>query len=156
MSQEDPRKIKAKAALLAGETIASIASGLGVNRRTIERWADEGGWRELKQAEKVVSINKPRIDEPAKVRPKRPSRGQIDELDLIETALCDVSSAMSTASSEDLRSLGGLATALVKLLEYRRKVQPPTVAELAEQMIGLNVPPNEIVAELKRQWQLRA
>lgn len=164
MSHEvDPRKIEAKQRLIAGETIASIAARFGVNRKTIERWATEGNWREQKQAEKVVSINKPReSDEPAiRVRTRR-QRGQIDELEIVEGAIVNLDlllSGMCGASEDrpiDTRGIGSTAGALVKLLEYRRKIQPPTAAELAEQMIALGIPPTELVAELKRQWQLRA
>lgn len=147
----DDRKEEARKRFFNGETIAAIAETIGVTRRTIERWAGEGAWREKRG--NVVSIKKqPKPDIP---RPKR-QRGAIDEMELIEMALGDVSSAMSTASSEDLRALGGLATALCRLIELRRKVQPPTVAVLAEQAIDLNISPSEFMAELSKQWKLRA
>jgi transposase-like protein len=168
MSQEDPRKIQAKQALLAGETIASIAARLGVNRRTIERWADDGAWREQKQAQNVVPIGEAKSKQPKpkpvnthptpchEPRVRRREQGEIDELEMIELALADVSTAMSTASSEDLRSLGSLAGALCKLLEYRRKIKPPTVVDLAEQVIALGISPSDLVAELKTRWAQRA
>jgi len=60
--------------------------------------------------------------------------------------------AGALAGTEDVRSMGGLAGGLVKLLEYRRKVSPPTAAELAETMFDLGYSPAELVAELKAKW----
>jgi hypothetical protein len=56
----------------------------------------------------------------------------------------------------DARSMGGIAGGLVKLLEYRRKVQPQTAAEVVELAIGLGISPNEFIDQLEVAWQRRA
>jgi len=60
------------------------------------------------------------------------------------------------SGSEDERSLGGLAGGLVRLLEYRRKISPPTAALLAEMVLALGISPTEFVRELRDKWQLKA
>jgi transposase-like protein len=172
MSQEDSRKIQAKQALLAGETIASIAARLGVNRRTIERWADDGAWREQKQAQNVVSIGEAKSKQPKpvntptpcyepRVRQKR-EQGEIDELEIVEGAIISLDlllagmGGMSGDGMVDTRGIGGTAGALVKLLEYRRKIKPPTAAELAEQAIAFGMSPAEFARELRQAWEKRA
>jgi transposase-like protein len=159
MSQPDARKEIAKQALLAGETIASIASRLGVSRRTIERWADDGAWRE-QRASNVVSLPAPKPAKAQKATPCSPEpvprirrqRGQIDEIEIVEIAITDLAAAMGAASSEDLRSLGSLAGGLCRLIELRLKLQPRTAAELAEQVLALGVSPAEFINELKQRW----
>lgn len=174
MSQEDKRKKVAKDKFLTGASIASIADGLGVSRRTIERWADEGAWREQRTADKVVSFSKPlqaepesTHDRPRRSRPYR-ERKQIDEVEIIEEAIDSLSfllTGMSAGPDEDdngrirpidTRGIGSVAGALVKLLEYRRKINPPTVAALAEMAIELGMTPAEFMEALRDAWRLRA
>jgi transposase-like protein len=173
-SMSDQQQAK-KLYLDDGLTMDAIAQKLGVSRRTVERWSasdPEGKWTDLKLAQKVVSFVRPdsaehsrpveRRDEPVKVRPRR-QRGQVDELEIVESAIVNLDlllGCMCGASGDDrpvdTRGVGTTAGALVKLLEYRRKVQPPTAAELAEQVLALNINPAEFAQELKRAWQLRA
>lgn len=158
MADKDPRRAEARRlSLEMGWTQERIAHHLQVSTRTIERWASQDGWGARKQARKVVAIA-PRKqssptpgDEPAP-RPRR-KRGEIDELEIVENAIVNLDSMLNSMAGHgmiDTRGIGGTAGALVKLLEYRRKLQPPTAAELAEQMIALGIPPAEVVSELKR------
>jgi transposase-like protein len=167
-SPEFKEQVK-QAYLSSGDSLATIAARFGVGERTIENWSKEGSWDTRRKAQKVIPIGEAKsksqptaatIDPPpqreAAPSRSRRQRGDIDEIELIELAVADVSGAMSTAASEDLRSLGALAGALVKLLEYRRKIAPPTAAELADQVIALGVSPSDLVRELKTQWAERA
>lgn len=149
----------AKAAFLAGETKSNIARSIGVSRPTLDAWIKKGDWEAQKiAASKVVPMRQREEGETPRERSPRPARlgRSIDELETVEVAICDVSGAMGQASSEDIRSLGGLATALVKLLEYRRKINPPNTAALVEQILEMGVSPAELVAELKQAWQKQA
>lgn len=161
---------------MAGQTIAAIAAQLSVSRRTIERWADDGVWREKRG--NVVSINQPSkpqpvnnpnptpTREPARVR--RRDRGEIQELEIVESAISSLHllfTDMAAGPDEDengrikpidTRGIGTIGGALVKLLEYRRKIQPPTAAELAEQAIALGMSPAEFARELRQAWEKRA
>lgn len=148
------------------DSLATIAARFGVGQRTVEGWASDGGWDGLRKAQKVVAIA-PRKqasptpgDEPAP-RPRR-KRGEIDELEIVENAIVNLDlmlnsmGSMSENGMLDTRGIGGTAGALVKLLEYRRRIQPPTAAELAELVISLDISPAEFVAELKQKWLQRA
>lgn len=172
MSQQvsQDKKVSAKQLFDKGETIAAIAQQLEVSRRTIERWADAGAWREQRdvipigQARKskaVVNSSATPHQNPPSVRRQR--RGDpIDELLIVEEAIASLAlliSGMSSAGEDipiDTRGIGGTAGALVRLLEYRRKIAPPTAAALAEQAIAMGIAPHEFVAELKAKWQQRA
>jgi transposase-like protein len=147
---------KAKEAFLAGETIAAIATRYDMSRRQIERWAKAGLWREEKQGKtNVVPMAKPKPSQAASpVRAKRQAR-EMDELEIVNAAIADLSAALAGAS-EDLRALGGLAGGLIRLLEYRRKVNPPTAAELAEMAIALGYTPETFMLALRETWRNQA
>jgi hypothetical protein len=156
---------KAKTAFLAGETISAIATRFEMSRRQVGRWANAGGWREEKEAlgkSNVVPMQKPNAKPQTTTAPPTRSKrkaSEIDELEIVELAIADLSAAMYAASNGegiDVRALGGLAGGLVRLLEHRRKICPPTAAELAEMALALDMTPAEIVAELKAKWQQRA
>lgn len=177
MSGSDPRREEAKRLSVdKGMTQEAIAQHFNVSVRTIERWASQDGWGARKKAQKVVSIGEAKsktqplppnpvnttLPTPTRepVRVRRRDRGEIDELEIVEGAIVNLDlllSSMSSASGDDrpidTRGIGTTAGALVKLLEYRRKIQPPTAADLAEQILALGITPNELVAELKARWQ---
>jgi len=141
-------------------TMEAIAAHFGVSLRTIERWASDGAWTAQKKGGKVVSIEskpKPRRDEPGVVRSRR-SPGELDELEIVEGAIASLAAALEGDGEGkiDARSMGGIAGGLVKLLEYRRKVQPQTAAEVVELAIGLGISPNEFIDQLEVAWQRRA
>lgn len=143
---EDPRRSEAKRLHLEkGWTQAAIATHLGVSTRTVERWAKADGWTGQKKAHKVVPIKA------VSSAPTVP----IDEKRIVDNAIRSLDNLLAS-SDTDTRGIGGIAGALVKLLEYRRKIEPPTAAEVVEQAIAIGIPPQEFVAELKKQWQLRA
>lgn len=168
-SMSDQQQAK-KLYLDDGLTMDAIAQKLGVSRRTVERWSandPEGKWTDLKLAQKVVAFS-PRETPPTEPQKPRRERGrrsasEIDELEIVEGAIVSLDLLLASMSGMtddgrpvDTRGVGGIAGALVKLLEYRRKISPPTAAELAEQVLALNINPAEFVQELKRAWQLRA
>ncbi|HEY9644775.1 MAG TPA: hypothetical protein V6C88_00315, partial [Chroococcidiopsis sp.] len=53
----------------------------------------------------------------------------------------------------DTRGVGGVASAMIRCMEYRRKINPPSVADLAEQIVEMGVSPTELVNALKTQWE---
>lgn len=167
MPECDREKEIAKARFLNGESIESIANLLKKSRRTIERWINDGNWRDLKSANKAV--------EPAKVvsLPKRlesrnekpderirvPTRKQIEamsDLDVIETAIADLYASLPNA--ED-KSKGGMAAALVRLIEFKQKLNPPTIEEFADQIIDRldewKLSPRDLAIALKQRQEGR-
>ncbi|GEM_PF-2605046 len=95
-------------------------------------------------------------------------RNELNEVEIVEDAIYSLSALVTgclrggiTDDEErttpiDTRGIGGTASALVRLLEYRRKLKPPTAAELAELAIAMNVRPDEFLTALKDAWRLRA
>lgn len=163
-------KEEVKIAYINGsDSLAIVAGRFGIGERTIEMWSKDGGWEALKRANNVVPIGeakskqaKPINSQPAPVR-VRTRRAEIDELDIVEGAIESLSGLLTgmTLGGEDrpidTRGVGGVAGALVKLLEYRRaRLKPATAAEVAEMAIGLGISPQEFIAELKVKWAQRA
>ncbi|MGG6295281.1 helix-turn-helix domain-containing protein [Leptolyngbya sp. AN02str] len=150
------KKAVAKRLYEQGRSYAAIALDVGVSTRTVERWGSEGNWAVLRQAN-VVPLE--RSESQPRQRPTPRSRrgdGAIDEMEIVEGAIANLAVLLDGSGDVDPRSLGGIAGALVRLLEYRRKVQPQTAAELAERAIALNINPAEFARELREKWQLRA
>lgn len=151
----DPRRVEAKRLYLEkGWTQGAIATHFGVTTRTVERWASADTWGEKSKVVSIKAAPKPKSEPPAPRREPVGRSAGIDEMEVIDGAISDLSAAL--ASTEDVRSLGGLAGGLVRLLEYRRKVSPPTAAEMAEQLLALGISPSEFVKELRAKWQLKA
>ncbi|WP_445634534.1 Helix-turn-helix domain-containing protein [Nostoc sp. DSM 114161] len=164
MSQEnDKRKEIAKAKFIVGESIQAIADDIDVSRRTIERWAGEndGEWRKLRDKNATTNViqlqPKPReklggtkLRETAR---RYDTSDSVDDLHAIESAIADLHASLPDA--ED-KSKGGIAGAIARLIELKRKLKPETVADLVERAIELDIGPEEFLTELKNAWQRRA
>jgi hypothetical protein len=166
--------------LTTAKSLAALASQFGVGKRTIEGWCSDGHWADQRKAQKVVSIDeakskaqtpKPKpVNAPAPPPTREPirarslkRRGEIDEFQIVEDAIDSLSGLLTgmTAGGEegkpiDTRGIGGTAGALVKLLEYRRKIAPPTARDMAEQVLALGIDPKEFARELRERWFQRA
>lgn len=166
--------------LSTAKSLAALAGQFGVGKRTIEGWCSEGHWADKRKAQKVISIDeaksktqppKPKPVNTATPTPNREPirarslrrRGEIDEFQIVEDAIDCLSGlliGMSAGPEDnrqiDTRGIGGTAGALVKLLEYRRKIAPPTAREMAEQVLMLGIDPKEFARELRERWLQRA
>lgn len=124
---------------------------------------------EMQQLEEMAAEDEPKpepiavVAQPQNVTPIRKRfRSQIDELEVIENAIVSTDLLFRTMTSPDqkgfidTKGIGSTASALVRLLEYRRRINPPTVLELAELAIELNVKPEDFVKALREKWRLRA
>lgn len=158
MSQNDKKQL-AKARFIVNEPIQSIADALGVSRRTVERWAiedPEDDWRNLRQNNDnvvqiaaVANINRAQAQAKTVTRSKRRA-DEFDALEMVDDAIAVLSAALH--GEVDPRAIGGIANSLRGLLEYRRKLCPPTAAEMVEQIVALGIPPAEFVREWKEVW----
>ncbi len=138
-----------------GETIEEVSRRVGVSRRTIERWANEGNWREKRGI--VPFKPKPPTEKSEPPKPRQPKeRKKIDDMEITTNAIVVLDSLLSSMGVEDARNVSGVASALVRFLEYYRKLQPKTAAELAELAIELNLRPEDFLAALRDEWRLRA
>lgn len=158
---QDKKEI-AKAQFITGESIQAIADNIGVNRRTIERWAGEndGEWRKLRDKNATTNVIQLQPKPKEKlggtklreaVRRRDTSEG-LDDVEVVEAAIADIHASLPGAEM----GKGSMATALVKLIELKRKLKPETVADLVERAIELGLGPEEFLAELKNAWQKRA
>ncbi|HEY9646516.1 MAG TPA: hypothetical protein V6C88_09115 [Chroococcidiopsis sp.] len=154
-----------------GLTQEMIAERLKVSLRTIERWASAGKWSELagpRRSPKIISIKRTEERAAAKVKvepqteskPVSPLAGKqrvrkIDEKEIVEGAIASLAAILSSTEI-DTRGVAGVASALIRCLEFRRKIDPPSVAEIAAQIVDLGVSPSELVKELTVEWQKRA
>ena len=145
-------------------TYADIAKQVGKTPRTVERWAnaEEPSWAEQRkqtaeqreQYAKVTSIQEAR-QRPSNPRPVRKLTGPIDELQAIDGAIDTLTLALRAGDETPANSLGGIAGGLCKLIELRRKLAPPTAADLAQQVLELGLTPTDFVKELREQWANR-
>ncbi|MHC5825530.1 MAG: hypothetical protein ACYT04_59190, partial [Nostoc sp.] len=75
----------------------------------------------------------------------------LDDVQVIEDAIANIHESLPSAEL----GKGSMATALVKLIELKRKLKPETVADLVERAIELDVGPEEFLAELRNAWERR-
>lgn len=133
-----------------GHTITGIAAQLGVNRRTVQRWFKSA---ENKPAEPK---NEPIEMVPYQRQTPKPAR-RFDESAIVDDVIANLVNALtSDRLSVTSPGVGSAVGALVKLMEYRRKIQPPTAKEWAEQAIALGISPHEIARELRDGWRQQA
>ncbi|WP_414755560.1 hypothetical protein [Anabaena sp. CCY 9910] len=162
--QKDKLKEIAKAKFITGESIQAIADSIKVNRRTIERWAGEndGEWRKLRDKNATTNVIQLQPKPKQKLggtqlrenfRESKPVGSPIDDIVAIESAISELHDSLPIA--ED-RAKGGIAGAIARLIELKRKLKPETVADLVERAIELEIGPDEFLAELKNAWQRRA
>lgn len=150
MSSKKDKEI-AKAKYIVGTPIQQIADYFKVDPRTIQRWAKEGKWSELRQNNQpsnVVSfVQKPKVDI------GRAIAQLTDNLELINATLMELHAALPEAVDG---AKGGIASAIARLIELKRKIKPESIAELADRAIELGFGPDDFLAELKNAWQRRA
>lgn len=154
VSQNNKKEL-AKAKFIVGTAIQDIAEQLNVSRRTVERWANEGdpSWRDLRQSNgqtNVIQLQpKPKPQNPKPAFRQRDGE-PIDDLFAVEAAIAHLHDSLPAAIDQ---SKGGIAGALVKLIELKRKLKPETVADLVERVIELDIGPEEFLTELNNAWQ---
>jgi transposase-like protein len=156
MSHRDKEEL-VKAQYITGESSAAIAAKFGMNARTVQRWANEGNWDKLRQNnDKVVQINAAATVGKAQAVARAPRKTQrdFDALELVDDAIAILSGSMH--GDVDPRAIGGIANSLRGLIEFRRKLCPPTAADLVEQAIALGISPAEFARELREAWGKRA
>jgi hypothetical protein len=167
MSQTDKtdKKALAKAQYITGSTPQVISEGIDVSKRTVERWAAENDheWNKLRsahqssqpgnaqpviRASKVVDFRR-REDEP----------GDEAEFAVVEAddPLAIADSLIAILQQELSRPMLGrdratIANSLRAWVDLRRKLSPPTIGELADLVIELNVSIPEFVTELKARY----
>lgn len=146
------------------DSYAAIALRHGVSKRSVEVRASEEGWKGVKRASSpqamVEVLESDRIARHQQQREAvKEKAGSINEREIVNTSvfvLYQLIAGMVHDPVIDTRGIGSLTSSLVKLLEFNRKINPPTVAALVDLIIELNISPSELIAELKgREWSER-
>lgn len=156
-----PRKIDDRIRKLAGDTYAKtdltlsqIAKKFKVSDRTVQTWSSEDTWELQRSAHQAM--NKPQNilefaprENPRSIRRAHPE----DTLEILNDAISTLYADLGASTGKDAAAI---ANSLKGLLEYRRKIKPPTVADLVELAIELNVGPDEFLTELRNAWKRKA
>lgn len=173
MAHSDAIRQKAYSLFLKGASIPAILKELGIGRRTVERWRKAGNWdaaialpgetqkvdQAIEDREIAAQTAESNVVDLRRDRPRRERRtmSRIDEVLIIEDAIESLSDLLARDNiSVNSPGVGSTASALVRLLEYRRKISPPTATELAEAAIAHGIAPEDFITELQKQWRLRA
>lgn len=132
-----------RAYFVTGDSYAAIAARFDVSERAIEKRASEEGW-----ARSRAEIHAEPAPKPVS-KPRQAVKGAnaIDEI--IENAIADLSADLVDAP---IKSKESAVTALVRLLEYREKINPTTATDLAERAISLGISPEQFLEELRQAW----
>lgn len=130
-------------------TYVELAKRFGVSVSAIEGRAGRSGenWQRLRDAF--------RLNQTLTIHAENPAVTQLDIDQLDPGAIVDTAILRLYAQLGDLqaRSLERSVDSLVRLIELRRKLKPPTPAEWAEVAIAeFGLPPAELFEEVKRQW----
>ena len=127
----------------------AIADHFGVSKRSVDDRIPQ--WRTTeKPASNVIQLQpKPKVQNP-RLDFRRGDGEPIDDLLAVEAAIANLHDSLPAALDQ---SKGGIAWALVKLIELKRKIKPETVTDLVERAIELDISPEEFLTELNNAWQ---
>jgi hypothetical protein len=132
-----------------------IGDKFGVSDRSIANWAKDGGWDAARKAEKVLSENVVQFSGRTRERLSiRDAAQSNDPITIANDVIADLQGEMRAGMPG--KDKAAVANALKGWVEYREKLQPPTVADLAARAIELNIRPEEFLSELKKAWAARA
>ncbi|MEH2393894.1 MAG: hypothetical protein V7K21_20245 [Nostoc sp.] len=134
-----------------GASSNAIADHFGVSKRSVDDRIPQ--WRTTeKPASNVIQLQpKPKAQNP-RLDFRRHDGEPIDDLFAVEAAITHLHDSLPAALDQ---SKGGIAGAIARLIELKRKLKPETVADLVERAIELDISPEEFLTELNNAWQRR-
>jgi hypothetical protein len=122
-----------------------LAAQFKIGLSTLNNWAAEGKWEDLRTA-KVVSRESGRIEGAKAATRQRP---KVDDLTHLDNAIADVSAEVAAIEA---KSKEGCANALASLIKAKRELYPPNAEELAEMAVKLGITPADFIRALKLKW----
>jgi hypothetical protein len=130
---------------------AELAEEFEVSAKSIGNWARDGKWDSQRKAQKVIDIsNTPKRAQSA----VRATIDADDPIAIAELVISDLQAEMRCDMSG--KDKAAVANSLKSWVEYREKLKPRTVADLADMMIGFmqehSLSPTEVVQELRSRW----
>lgn len=136
-----------------GASSSAIATQFGVSKRSVDDRIPQWRTTEKPSNSNVVQLQlKPKIQNP-RLDFRRRDGEAIDDLFAVEAAITHLHDSLPAALDQ---SKGGIAGAIARLIELKRKLKPETIADLVERAIELDIGPEEFLTELKNAWQRRA
>lgn len=140
-----------------GASSNAIADHFGVSKRSVDdripQWRTtekHADYAQGKPSSNVIQLQpKPKNQNP-KSEFRHRNIESIDDVEVIESTLAHLHASLPEA--ED-KSKGGMAGAIARLIELKRKIKPETVADLVERAIELDIDPEEFLTELNNAWQ---
>lgn len=127
-----------------------LADQFNVSDRSIRGWAKAEAWDAQRKAKNVIDFAQRKSDRP----PVRARVNSDDALAIADLVIADLQGEMAQGITAKDKS--AVANSLKTWVEYRRKLKPPTVADLVELAIELNVGPDEFLTELRNAWKRKA
>jgi hypothetical protein len=142
-------------------TAVELAERFGVSDRSIQNWAKNEHWDAEREANSVVSGNVIDLESARQPRenPRSVRRGNpqgMSSIEVVNEAIADLYGDLSNAVGKDKAAI---ANALQRLIEYRDKLQPPTLDDLAnlviEQLDKWQLSPRDFAIHLKQRQEER-
>lgn len=134
-------------------TPADLAKQFGVSDRSIQNWAKNEHWDAERTAQNVIDLETARV--PRERPPSRVRAGADDALSIADTVISDLQGEL-VRGDVTAKDKAAVANSLKAWVEFRRKLKPPTVADLVELAIELGITPDEFLTSLRDAWTKRA
>jgi hypothetical protein len=122
-------------------TPIELAEQFEISDRTVRNWAKEGGWDAKRTAKSLIAKNivefapragipVPKASNPQRVRNHNPEI--MSSIEIINHSIVDLYGDLGGAVGKDKAAI---ASALQRLVEYRDKLQPPTLDSLCDLVV---------------------
>jgi hypothetical protein len=128
-----------------------LADKFDVSDRSIRGWAKAEAWDAQRKAKNVIDFAQRKTDRP----PVRAKANSDDALAIADSVIADLQGEM-VRGDITAKDKSAVANSLKAWVEYRRKIKPPTVADLVDLAIELDVGPDEFLTELRKAWKRKA
>lgn len=127
-------------------TLNALAKEFGVSGTKVRVLASEEKWSDIRKAKDQSTAVGAIAGAKAAVRASK----KVDPYDALMAAIADISAEVSAVEA---KSKEGCANALGNLLKVQRELYPPSVEELAEIAVKLNISPADFLRAIKDKWQ---
>lgn len=129
--------------------IAKTALNFSLSDRTVARKVRAQQWVVgLHRAQNVIDFKAASAELGGRI----PST-QADHLRMINGAIAGIGGSLEKCIKTDLREAAAGASALCRLIELHRVIQPPNAQMLADAAINAGISPQEFIEALQTQWR---
>lgn len=133
------------------QAITKTASKFLISPATLTRKVKVEGWILGRlRAQNIIDFKAPSAELGGRV-----PTTQRDHLRLINGAITGIGNSLEACIQADLREAASGASALCKLIELHRVIQPPNAQMLADAAINAGISPEAFIEALRGQWRER-